>query len=247
MDMFLYLDKDTYLHRLDPRTKLFVMAGSFAAVMLAKAGFLLAVISLLILIYGASGRSLGNLKRIKFLLIMLAVISTLLWALAFQGTTVLWGPFTREGLYYGMATGVRLDAMIIAGMIFLSATKIEEISLGIERLGLPYRAAFAFSTALRLVPMIAATSYTIMQAQRARGLDIDTGNVFTRTKKYVPLLIPVFVSVIRGTNVFAMALESKGFGHDEERTHYLQLGYKKADVLALAATAGLLAVIIYLR
>ena len=95
--------------------------------------------------------------------------------------------------------------------------------------------------------MIAATSYTIMQAQRARGLDIDTGNVFTRTKKYVPLLIPVFVSVIRGTNVFAMALESKGFGHDEERTHYLQLGYKKADVLALAATAGLLAVIIYLR
>lgn len=246
MDMFLYLDKNTYMHRLDPRTKIFAMVSSFALVMMAPAGILLAGISLLVLAYGASGRTLANLNRIKYLLLMLAVVSTGLWSFMGQGSTVLWGPVTQEGLYYGIATGIRLDMMIIAGMIFLSSTKIEEIAIGIEKLGLPYRAAFAFSTALRLVPLIVATSYTIMQAQRSRGLDIDSGNILQRAKKYIPLLIPVFISVIRGTNVFAMALESKGFGYSSERTHYLQIGYKTIDFVLLTGVASLLGSVIFL-
>lgn len=234
------------MHRLDPRTKIFIMLGSFAAVMLAKSCLLLAVVSLLILTYGASGHTLVNLCRIRYLLVMLAFVSTALWSVMAHGSTVLWGPVTREGLYYGIATGIRLDAMIVAGMIFLSTTKIEEIALGIEKLGLPYRAAFAFSTALRLVPTIAATSCTITQAQRSRGLDIDSGSVIARIRKYIPLFIPVFVSVLRGTNVFAMALESKGFGYHDRRTYYLQIGYKSMDFLMLAVVAGLLSVVTYL-
>jgi len=123
--------------------------------------------------------------------------------------------------------------MIISGMIFLSTTKIEEIAGGLVKLKLPYRGAFAFSTAIRLVPMIVATSYTIIQAQKSRGLDLDSGSMLQRIRKYVPLVIPTLVSVIRGTNVFSMALESKGFGYSDTRTNLLELRMKRNDWLTL--------------
>jgi len=137
--------------------------------------------------------------------------------------------------------------MIIAGMIFLSSTKMEEISAGLVKLKIPYRAAFAFSTALRLVPMIVATSSIIIQAQKSRGLDLESGSLIARAKKYIPLLIPVFISVIRGTNVFAMALESKGFGYSEERSSYLEIGYKRNDYIMLALVLLLLIVSIIVK
>jgi energy-coupling factor transport system permease protein len=235
MDMFLYLDKGTLVHRLDPRTKLAVMVATFAAALAAESLAALAVLAAAVAAYGQCGQVLGNLRRIKIILAMIFLASVALWSFLGQGADKLLGPVTAEGLLYGVATGVKLNIMIIAGMIFLSATKIEEISLGLQKLRIPYRAAFAFSTAIRLVPTIVGTSYIIIQAQRSRGLDLDSGGPLTRIRKYVPLLIPVFVSVIRGTHVFAMALESKGFGYSDRRTSYLETAFKTGDYIVFAA------------
>jgi energy-coupling factor transport system permease protein len=132
-------------------------------------------------------------------------------------------------------------------MIFLSTTRNEEIATGLVRLGLPYRFAFAVSTALRLVPTIAATGSTISQSQRSRGLDLESGNIFQRVRKNTPLLIPVFVSTIRSTNVFSMALESKGFGASTKRTYLLDLAMARRDWVVLAVFVLLLAAAIALR
>ncbi len=240
MELYLYLNKNTYMHKLDPRAKLVVVLASFAAALMLDSLPMLAALGLLVLGYGASGRILSNLNRIKFILIMITVLSVVIWSLTGPGATRIWGPVTLEGLLYGVAAGVKIDIMIIAGMIFLSSTKIEEIALALQKLKVPYRVAFAFSTALRLVPMIAATSYTIIQAQKSRGLDLDSGSMITRMKKYIPLLVPVFISVIRSTNVFAMALESKGFGYSDRRSSYLAIGFKPADYIVIGAVLLLL-------
>ncbi len=136
---------------------------------------------------------------------------------------------------------------IIAGMIFLSTTRNEEIATGLVKIGIPYRFAFAISTALRLVPTIAATGSTIAQAQRSRGLDLESGNLIQRIRKNTPLLIPVFVSTIRSTNVFSMALESKGFGASTERTYFLYLAMGRRDAFVLLTFAVLLIAAIALR
>lgn len=235
MEIYLYLDNNTYMQRLDPRTKLFVMLAIFIAALIIDSFPLLAGLGILVLAYGFSGRILSNLKRIKFILLMIAVFSVAIWSLTGPGTTRIWGPVTLEGVLYGIATGIKINIMIISGMIFLSSTKIEELSLALQKLKVPYRAAFAFSTAIRLVPMIVATSHTIIQAQKSRGLDLDSGSVITRVKKYIPLLVPVLVSVIRNTNVFAMALESKGFGYSDRRSSYLRIGFKSIDWLVIGA------------
>jgi energy-coupling factor transport system permease protein len=247
MDMFLYLDRDTYMHRLDPRTKIFIMLASFVIALMFFTIQPLLVVGILIVIYGASGKTLVNLNRIKFVLVMIGLFSVVIWSFMGEGQTVIFGPVTLESFIYGIAMGIKIDVMIIAGMIFLSSTKMEEISAGLVKLKIPYRAAFAFSTALRLVPMIVATSSIIIQAQKSRGLDLESGSLITRAKKYIPLLIPVFISVIRGTNVFAMALESKGFGYSEERSSYLEVGFKRNDYLLLTVILVLLVISIILK
>ena len=94
---------------------------------------------------------------------------------------------------------------------------------------------------------MAATGSTIGQAQRSRGLDLESGNIIQRIRKNTPLLIPVFVSTIRSTNVFSMALESKGFGASPKRTYFLRIAMGRSDAAVLLVFALLLAAAVALR
>ena len=247
MDPFLYLDRDTWVHRLDPRTKMVLLIGAFVLAFLFVNPLYVLVVLAIVLAFGYAAKSLINLKRIRFILFMIAVMTIILWSIFAGGKTPLFLFVEREALLYGIGAALRVDVMIIAGMIFLSTTRNEEIATGLVKLGIPYRFAFAISTALRLVPTIAATGSTIGQAQRSRGLDLDSGNIIQRVRKRIPLLIPVFVSTIRSTNVFSMALESKGFGASPTRTYFLRLEMTNRDKLVLVVFAVLLSAAIALR
>jgi energy-coupling factor transport system permease protein len=239
LDPYLYIDRDSIVHRLDPRTKILLMLGSFILTMLFMHPLWVAGALAIVLVHGAVSQSLSNLKRIWFILFMLATMGTVLWSLFSGGPTPFIGPIKWEAFLFGLGSALRIDTMIIAGMIFLSTTKNEEIVLGMVKLGVPYRFGFAFSTALRLVPTIAATVVTISQAQRSRGLDLDSGHAIQRLKKNIPLVVPAFLSTIRSTNVFGMALDSKGFGARPQRTSYLPVRFGPADWAFLAVMLGL--------
>ena len=247
MDPFLYLDRDTFVHRLDPRTKMFLLVGAFVLAFLFLNPLYGLVVLALVVAFGALARSLVNLKRIRFILVMIGLVTVVMWSVFSQGETPLFLFVEWEALLYGIAVALRIDITVVAGMIFLSVARNEEIATGLARLGIPYRFAFAVSTALRLVPTIAATGSTIGQAQRSRGLDLESGNVLERIRNYVPLLVPVFISTIRSTNVFSMALESKGFGAGSKRTFFLRISFGWRDAVALALFAALLGGAIALR
>jgi energy-coupling factor transport system permease protein len=247
VDPFLYLDRDTWVHRLDPRTKMLLLIGAFVLAFLFVNPLYGLVVLAIVLAFGYAAQSLVNLKRIWFILLMIAVMTVILWTLFGSGETPLFWLVEREALLYGIGAALRIDIMIVAGMIFLSTTRNEEIATGLVKLGIPYRFAFAVSTALRLVPTIAATGATIGQAQRSRGLDLESGNLIQRVRKNTPLLIPVFVSTIRSTNVFSMALESKGFGASPQRTYFLKIELTRRDVLVLVSFAALLVAALALR
>jgi energy-coupling factor transport system permease protein len=232
MSVFLYRDVNSFLHKLDPRAKLLVMLTFFIyALMFLTNPLLQAAAFLFVLAYAAMGRALVNVKRASGVLLSIFTVTVIIWLLTTRGPTkiILW--FSMEGLYRGISGGLSLVIIIITSIVFISTTKTEELTLACIRLGLPYRGAFAMSTAIRMIPLIAGTGATILQAQKSRGLDVDTGSFMQKLKKYVPLLVPTIVSVIRGTNVFAMALESKGFGYSEKRVSYLSIKYKPIDYI----------------
>ena len=247
MDPSLYLDRDTWVHRLDPRTKMFLLLGMFVLPFVFLDPLYELAVLALVLFFGYLAKVLVNLRRIWFILLTIAVFTVVLWSIFGSGQTPLFLFVELEAVLYGLSIALRLDITIIAGLIFLSTTRNEEVAIGLVLLGIPYRFAFAVSTAVRMVPTIATTSSTTSQAQRSRGIDLESGNMLQRTRKYVPLLVPVFVSTIRSTNVFSMALESKGFGASPRRTFYLKTTLDRWDVLVLVAFVALLAGTIALR
>ena len=247
MNLFLYLDKDSPIHRLDPRTKIFLLLGSFvAAVPFFHPGPLIALL-LVLLVYGAIAKVLRNLRRIWFLLLSIGIVSIVSWSVFARGATPVFWQVTWEGFQYGVGAAIKIDSMIIAGLIFLSTTRTEEIVLGLIRLRIPYQAAFAFSLAIRMVPTIIGTAVTVAEAQRSRGLDLTSGGPLTRLHKHIPLLAPIFLHTLRNTDQLAKALESRGFGARHERTSYLEIGFHSADAVALALGALVLTIFAVVR
>jgi energy-coupling factor transport system permease protein len=234
MNIDFYLDIDTVIHRLDGRTKVLLFLFSFVALVLFEDPLFILPIGVLILLENTLARAWVNLWRIRFLLIILTVSSIIMWDIFASGETHLFWFVDLESLQYSLARTMVMLFMIISGMNLLSTTRNEELVLAMIKLGMPYRVGFAISTALRMVPTISSSIYTISQAQRSRGLDLESGNILERIRKYIPLLIPVFISTIRGTNVFGMALESKGFGARDNRTFYLKMEMAKRDYITLA-------------
>lgn len=241
MNLFLYLDRDSPVHRLDPRTKIGLLLASFVAAILFFQPAPLLVLLAILLAYGASGRVLGNLRRVWGLLLGIAIVSIASWSVFARGSTPLLWRITWEGLLFGFAAAIKIDGMILSGLIFLSATRTEEIILGLIRLRVPYQAAFAFSLAIRMVPTIIGTAVTVTEAQRSRGLDLESGGLLTRLRNHIPLLVPIFLHTLRNTDQLAKALESRGFGARRERTSYLEIGLHARDALALTLGAMILA------
>jgi len=247
METELYLDYNTVIHRLDPRTKLILFLYAFIGLVLYEHPLWMLPIALLILLQTALARAWINLWRLRYLLLLLTTWSLVLWNLFVGGDTPLFLFVSKESLLYSIARTMLVLLMIIAGVNLISTTRNEELVLGLIKFGLPYRVGFALSTSLRLVPTTADSLQTIAQAQRSRGLDLESGNVIERLRKWLPLLIPVFITTIRSTNIFGMALESKGFGARPQRTFYLQTKMHTLDWILLIVGGIITLVALYLN
>lgn len=247
----LYQERDTPLHRLDPRVKLAGVTVFFLACLTFVHPAYVASISACVLLGAVAAHALGVLWRMRVLLVLLCLFAGLLWSLFAKGETPLrpgWPTWiTRESALYGLGTGLRLATMVAAGLVFLAVTRVEEFALGLQRLGAPFVITFAFSTAFRLVPGFLASAATVVAAQRSRGLDLESGSLFRRLARYLPLLIPVMASAIRNTDLMAMALESRGFRAQPRRTSLIELHLRGRDWLALALLLALAAASLWLR
>lgn len=247
MDAEIYIDNNSFFHRLDPRTKITTFLLTFVAILLFENPLWMLPVAFLVILQVVISGTARNLLRIRYVLIVLTISGMVLWNIFAKGVTPLFWVFTQEAFLFAVARTMLMILMICTGMILISTTRNEELVMGMIRMGMPYRVGFAISTSLRLVPTIASSTVTISQAQRSRGLDLDSGNIIERVRKFLPLLVPVFISTIRSTNIFGMALESKGFGARENRTFYQKLQMGTADYAVLAFAVIFVIVSIYLR
>lgn len=251
MNLFLYLNRNTWVHRLDPRTKIIGALLFFIYCLCFNHPFYMGMITLLVINLALAAKALLNFWRLRFLFILLFFFSALMWTFFAKGPTLLWAwqgiQVSKESLFYAVAMGLRLTTFVAIGIIFLSTTKNEEFTNGLIRLGLPYAIAFAFSTALRLIPTFVGAGATIIQAQLARGLDLEGGNILSRFRKFIPQAVPLFVYAIRHTNLLAMALESKGFSPEAKRSLYYEPQMRKIDYICIFSMTVALILMIYLR
>lgn len=236
MRLFLYRATESGLHRLDPRAKLAAVAG-WAGVLLAfsEPVWLLAPFLALVAV-AAAGRVLKPYLVGMFIIMVVGGLSFLLWPLFLtargQGGAAAW--------IYGIAMGLRLSTMLLAGLLLLLVTRPEEILAAFERLGVPYPVVFSLGLTLRLVPALLASAGHVVEAQKLRGLKFDQGSPLTRARRYVPLLIPILAVTLRSATRMAWALDAKGFGSPRPRVPYLVLRMRVVDWLLVTAVTILL-------
>src|SRR5437867_12736370 len=171
---FLYLDRNTWLHRLDARTKVVSLLGIFAVALIFSDPRFLSAPGSLVVMALISAESLVYLRMMWLLLTLLFLYCLLLWPFFVTGRTPMIAmgtlTLTNEAVRYGVAMGLRLDVMLLGGILLLSTTRIEEFTLALQRLGLPGPMAFALSLAFRWVPsLIGARSEERRVGKECRG------------------------------------------------------------------------------
>jgi energy-coupling factor transport system permease protein len=234
----LYLDRDSPLHRLHPTAKLLGMILFSLAVLLRDDPRYLAWLLGAALLLMAVGRAIAHLRRLWFILPTFLIVGLILWLILYPGTTPLvrLGGWTihQEPVVRALAVACRTSIFFILGLTFLACIPVEEFSFALRSLGLPAPATVALTLAFRLMPLYLGSATMVLQAQKLRGLEPERGGLLERARRMVPLLVPTTLSALRGIDLMAMALESRGFGARRQRSEALAYPWRVADTAAVA-------------
>ena len=126
----------------------------------------------------------------------------------------------------GLETGTYLcfTIMDIAGIFvwLIQTTENKEISRALEESGMNYKMAYVFTSSLQMIKVLSSNSKTIMNAQRARGVETE-GNVIVRAKAFFPTLVPLILGAVIGSEERVLTLEARGFSVQGEKTHLFNL------------------------
>ena len=249
------------LHRCDPRLKLVATIAYIVVLFVAPNPLGLALsILLLAALYKVAqipGKMiLKSLKPIVPIVIFTAVLN--LFFVTGQGEPLVhfWIlNIYAEGVKYAILLAVRVCALI-AGTSLLTYTTspivltdaIESLLRPLAKLHFPvHELAMMMTIALRFIPTLIEETEKIMNAQKARGAQLDTGKMTDRVKALVPVLIPLFISAFRRADELAMAMECRCYRGGDGRTRLKVLRCEKQDYIDLAVCIACFAVILASR
>ena len=262
-----YSFRDTFVHRLDARNKIFLvllfMVGIFFqfnkwSTSLILSGVYVVILLILMLVSRVSLvsllKSLGGLwLLIIFLMAIYIFIPSnnpkLPIAFTIGSLNVYWDAFCQSGYIL-----LRLMLMISLTMILTSTTKPMDMTYAFERYMTPlkpihfpvHEIAMTLSIALRFIPTLLDETERIMKAQASRGVDFNHGGIFKRFGAVIALIIPLFVSALERSEELANAMIVRGYDPKAKRTRYRLLRFSWRDLIAFLFIGAIFAGIIVL-
>ncbi|MCQ2420771.1 MAG: energy-coupling factor transporter transmembrane protein EcfT, partial [Clostridia bacterium] len=254
-----YFPGETVIHRLDPRTKLILVVIYIVALFLAKSfvTYALMLAFLLMVIAVAKIRLKVIVKSMKPLLLIIILTAVLnLFYSAGEPLVKFWiFTITKEGLLNAVYMVLRIT-LLVAGTFMLTYTTspisltdgLESLLAPLKKIRVPvHELAMMMCIALRFIPSLISETDKIMSAQKARGADFESGNLISRAKAMIPILVPLFISSFRRADELATAMECRCYHGGEGRTKLNPLHFAGRDFWAFAVGAALLAAVIVLR
>ena len=265
-----YTFRETYVHHLDARNKIFLMilfmVGIFFQFHMWSTALLLSGLYFVILIavmifarvnFFSLFRSLSGMWM--FIIILMAIYifipnNNYYLPVAFKigSLEVQWDAFCQTAYII-----LRLILMIALTMVLTSTTKPMDMTYAFEwymsplKLIKPLRflaheIAMTLSIALRFIPTLLDETERIMKAQASRGVDFNHGGLFKRFGAVIALIIPLFVSALERSEELANAMIVRGYDPRAKRTRYRLLRFTWRDAIAFILITGLFAGIIIL-
>ncbi|MCL4466357.1 MAG: energy-coupling factor transporter transmembrane protein EcfT [Chloroflexi bacterium] len=240
-----YSFRDSFFHRLDPRTKLAWLAVMLTLCVTASQVPLLVGLALVVLASSRAARlDLGSFWPMTKATGALALVLFLVQAV-FQtegGVLFSLGPVAlhARGLELAVRAALRLYVILLLSLQFTMWTQPAELSLVLVMAKLPCRYALLVGLALRFIPILERDLADIFQAQAARGMEL--GNALRKAIAFGPVLLPFCLRTLRRANEVALAMELRGYGFGPRRTFARTVGFGRADYTVLAGLSLLLVV-----
>lgn len=246
-----YYPVSSFVHKLDPRVKILLLVAYLVAVFAADNFLSLAVAVVFLCVAVAFskvpvGSVLKSVKGILILLIFTAILNVCFYQPK-EGDTVYFWVVSKEGIINAAFIAARLIALVLGSSVLTLTTTPVGLTDALESILKPltwikfpvHELALVTSIALRFIPTLASETDRIINAQKARGADFESGNIIKRVKALVPVLIPLLVSAFRRADELGDAMEARCYSGSKNRVKYkvLKLGWRDPVAISAAAIA----------
>ena len=249
----LYQPGGSWLHRLDPRSKLLFVACGCALLLLCRnlwiiAGALLA--TQLLLLNAGIGRE--RIRWVWKMLLPTMLMISVLWVVFYHGEgPVLFSWWVLEVTTYNLAEGLaialRIGALAFVIFIWLFSTDQATLVRSLVSLGLPFEWCLTLAMALRYLPTMASAFGMISDAQQARALELNKGGPIKRARAYLPITVAMLITALRTAQNLSYALESRALGASPHRTFLRQLHFRRTDLIWTAGIILATALLLWAR
>ena len=254
-----YYPGESFIHQMDPRTKIVCTMIFIAAIFLASSPLSYVVITgflALTIFYSNIPLKLvvKSIKPLWFILIFTFLIHI------FTTPGQMFFTFgiihaSKEGIVYGAYMTLRLVYLITFSSLLTYTTSpivltdgIEALLMKFHKLGVPaHELAMMMSIALRFIPTLLEETDRIMNAQASRGANFTTGSIMQKAKSMIPVLVPLFVSAFRRADDLATAMEARCYRGGEGRSKMHQLCYTNKDRIGFAAVMLVTLILLIMR
>lgn len=247
------------LHKMDARMKIVLSIAVLALIFVANSYLSLAFVTVLVFALVAISRIpfktvLRSVKPILPIVLLTAVLNIF----SGRGEPVFEWSFlkiTSDGIRAAAFVVIRLVCLIVASSLLTYTTSPTLLTDAIERLLSPlnylhievHSIAMMMTIALRFIPTLIEEVDKIMSAQKARGADLESGNLFKRIRAMVPILVPLFVSSFRRAYELAYAMECRCYRGGDGRTRLREMHLQLLDGIAAVLTTLCIGAVIWLN
>ena len=251
-----FIDTNSFIHKLDPRCKLLLLIAFIVFIFIAGNYISLGLLAVLLLtgIFASKIPLKMYLKNIKVILPVI-LITALLNVFYTSGGKVLldWWIFTvtTNGIYRALFMALRILLLILSSAVLSYTTSPTALTGAIESLLKPLKfiglsnavhtMAMTMTIALRFIPTLIEETQKIMNAQKARGADLDSGNLLKKVKALLPILIPLLISSVRRAYELAEAMECRCYNGGKGRTKYRIMKYSARDLVTALVVCAVFA------
>ena len=237
-----YYEAESFVHRLDPRIKILILIAYVVFVFVAHnfyAFLALALFLAIAIIFSKIPFSdmIRSMKGILFIIIITVILNVFFYQS--ETKTVLFWIITKEALIFSAYMALRLIILVMGSVLLTFTTTPVALTDGIESLLKPlkiikfpvHELALVMSIALRFIPIVMSEADRIIMAQKARGADFDSGNIFKKAKAMIPILIPLLISAFRRAEELGDAMDSRCYSGSKKRTKFRKLKLSYRDLV----------------
>jgi len=254
-----FVPGQSFIHKLDARFKTVLIIAFTVLVFVSKNFASIGLVAVLLVGASAASRIPAKLLIRSFKPLLPFILFTVILNMFYVDGQILWQfwvlKITKEGLLLSAMMALRIIFMLLGGSLLTFTTSPIVLTDALERLMKPlswvkvpvHDIAMMMTIALRFIPTLIDETEKIMNAQKARGADLESGGPLKRAKALIPILVPLFVSAFKRADELALAMECRCYTGGKGRTRLKQMKAAPRDGFAVLITAAVTAGVIWLN